>query len=291
MTSQDYRVHESRYRPDDYADDPRRERYEDARRYQSGRRDLQSPAGYARGSDFGPRGDYGRDGENSIRRGGEPSGRGRYEEDYFGGEGLLAERDYHDRGRESRNYEFYDLEGYGGRPAGQYQAGGYRPGERDNSAIRNPRFAPYVEAHWDDYKGNRSTRPRWLAYRGEGPSWAGGELQDEHARYHGVGPKNYKRSDERIREDVSDHLSDDPLVDASEIEVNVQNSEVTLNGTVENRVQRRRAELAAEQVSGVSHIQNNLRVKHTSQGARHSGEQASGAADPANALKIAGQSR
>lgn len=159
------------------------------------------------------------------------------------------------------------------------------------AAIRNPRLAAYGEALRDDYQGNWAARQRWLAYRGEGPSWAGGELQDEHARYHGIGPKNYKRSDERIREDVSDHLSDDPLVDASEIEVSVQNSEVTLNGIVENRVQRRRAELAAEQVSGVSHIQNNLRVRRASQGARHSGGQASGAAYQANVPKIAGQSR
>jgi hypothetical protein len=35
--------------------------------------------------------------------------------------------------------------------------------------------------------------------------------------------------------------------------VNVHNSEVTLSGAVENRAQRRRAELAAEQVSGVNH--------------------------------------
>jgi hypothetical protein len=34
-----------------------------------------------------------------------------------------------------------------------------------------------------------------------------------------VRPKNYQRSDERIRRDVSDRLSDDPYADASEIEV------------------------------------------------------------------------
>jgi HSP20 family molecular chaperone IbpA len=57
-------------------------------------------------------------------------------------------------------------------------------------------------------------------------------------------------------------LTDDPYVDASEIEVQVQNGEVSLNGSVENRNQRHRAELIAEQVSGVIHLQNNLRVLH-----------------------------
>ena len=84
MSSQDYRVQENRYRQDDFADDPRRERYEDARRYQSGRRDFQGQAGYGRGRDFGPRDEYGRDGDAIGRRWSEPSGRGRYEEEYFG---------------------------------------------------------------------------------------------------------------------------------------------------------------------------------------------------------------
>jgi osmotically-inducible protein OsmY len=80
-------------------------------------------------------------------------------------------------------------------------------------------------------------------------------------RHRGRGPKGYARSDERIREDVSDRLSDDPEVDASEIEVSVANGEVTLTGTVESREARRRAEDCAEAVSGVKYVQNNLRMK------------------------------
>jgi hypothetical protein len=51
-------------------------------------------------------------------------------------------------------------------------------------------------------------------------------------------------------------------VDATEIEVTVSDAEVTLTGTVTSREQRRRAEDIAESVSGVTHVQNNLRVKH-----------------------------
>jgi Flp pilus assembly secretin CpaC len=51
------------------------------------------------------------------------------------------------------------------------------------------------------------------------------------------------------------------VVDASDVEVNVSNCEVTLSGTVDNREERRRAEDCAEHVSGVTHVQNNLRVK------------------------------
>ncbi|MGK9170958.1 BON domain-containing protein [Inquilinus limosus] len=84
--------------------------------------------------------------------------------------------------------------------------------------------------------------------------------------FRGRGPRGYTRSDERIREDVCDRLTDDPAVDASEIEVTVSNSEVTLTGMVNSRDQRRRAEDCAEQVSGVDHVQNNLRVKKEEQG-------------------------
>ena len=51
------------------------------------------------------------------------------------------------------------------------------------------------------------------------------------------------------------------MIDASEIEVAVQNRDVTLTGTVRDRNEKRRAEDIAESVSGVSHVQNNLRVR------------------------------
>lgn len=80
------------------------------------------------------------------------------------------------------------------------------------------------------------------------------------ASHRGRGPKGYRRSDERIREDVSDRLTDDSSVDASGIEVSVQDGEVTLSGTVGDRQGRRRAEDIAESVAGVTHVQNNLRL-------------------------------
>ncbi len=76
----------------------------------------------------------------------------------------------------------------------------------------------------------------------------------------GKGPKGYKRSDDRIREDVSDHLTQDHFVDASHIEIAVTDCECTLTGTVSTRDEKRRAEDIAERVMGVKHVQYNLRV-------------------------------
>jgi flavin-binding protein dodecin len=75
------------------------------------------------------------------------------------------------------------------------------------------------------------------------------------------GPKGYKRSDERIREDVCDRLSQHWDLDASEIEVNVSSGEVTLTGSISDRDQKFRAENIADGVGGVIEVHNQLRVR------------------------------
>jgi osmotically-inducible protein OsmY len=79
--------------------------------------------------------------------------------------------------------------------------------------------------------------------------------------HRGRGPKNYQRSDERIREEIIDRLTDDPDVDASEIEVEVKSGEITLMGMVDERNSKRRAEDIAESVSGVTQVENRLKVQ------------------------------
>ena len=127
----------------------------------------------------------------------------------------------------------------------------------------------------NNFQGNRSRnndnghqRTWWDKTSDEVSSWFGDddaqrrrEMDDIRDYNHrGKGPKNYKRSPERIKDDVNDKLSDHWMIDATEIEVDVKGSEVTLNGTVDNRQSKRKAEDVAESVSGVTHVQNNLRV-------------------------------
>ncbi len=99
-------------------------------------------------------------------------------------------------------------------------------------------------------------------------SWFG---DDDAARrrekdHRGAGPQNYARSDQRILDDICDRLTDDSYVDASDITVTVQEREVTLDGTVTSRQAKRRAEDVADNVTGVGHVQNNLRVKDRQSG-------------------------
>jgi osmotically-inducible protein OsmY len=86
----------------------------------------------------------------------------------------------------------------------------------------------------------------------------------------GRGPKGYQRSDDRIREDICEHLTQHPSIDASEIEIEVKNGEVTLKGTVDNRQAKRMAEDAADSCSGVKEVNNQLRVAQSQQSTNQS---------------------
>lgn len=88
----------------------------------------------------------------------------------------------------------------------------------------------------------------------------GGE-QDDRGPHYGKGPRGYRRSDERIREDVCERLSDSPWVDASEVDVRVQDAEVTLTGTVQDRREKRMMEDIVERIPGVKDVHNQIRVE------------------------------
>jgi osmotically-inducible protein OsmY len=79
------------------------------------------------------------------------------------------------------------------------------------------------------------------------------------------GPKGYKRSDERIREDLCEQLirSD---VDASEVTVNVMDGRVILQGWVPERRMKHTIEDIADACAGVNDVQNNLRVERQEAG-------------------------
>lgn len=104
-----------------------------------------------------------------------------------------------------------------------------------------------------------------------GAGYAGSQRPQTMGQHVGRGPRNYLRSDERIKDDVCRRLTEDPHVDASNIDVSVSDREVTLTGTVSSREERRKAEDCAEQIAGVSHVQNNIRVSRSGGGWLSSG--------------------
>jgi len=77
--------------------------------------------------------------------------------------------------------------------------------------------------------------------------------------------------DARIRNEVSACLTGDWYVDGTEITVSVDNGEVTLDGVVENRAEKRLAEDCADSVDGVTDVHNHLRIRQADESAGKKG--------------------
>jgi len=91
-------------------------------------------------------------------------------------------------------------------------------------------------------------------------SFQGSNFGAQQTNHRGKGPKGYMRTDERIREEICECLSDAPNIDASEITVEVKDGVVTLEGSVQERAQKHRVEDIADRCSGVKDVNNSLRV-------------------------------
>jgi hypothetical protein len=102
-------------------------------------------------------------------------------------------------------------------------------------------------------------------------------LEEQRSRW----PKSYKRSDERIKDDIHEELIRRSSMDASDIEVQVKDGEVTLSGQVALRRDKRVAEELAENVLGVRDVQNQLRIRSPSSG--QSSDQSTGRSESLSA--------
>lgn len=83
----------------------------------------------------------------------------------------------------------------------------------------------------------------------------------ERGGHYGKGPKNWQRTDIRIKEEVCEALYLNEDLDASDIEVDVKEGIVTLSGFVDGRASKRLAEDIVDDVAGVLDVQNMLSVK------------------------------
>jgi hypothetical protein len=83
----------------------------------------------------------------------------------------------------------------------------------------------------------------------------------ERGMHYGKGPKGYRRSDDRIKEDVNEQLKQDDTIDASDIVVQVREGIVTLTGEVDSRVRSAPPKSAWSGSSGVEDVTNQLRVR------------------------------
>ncbi len=178
-----------------------------------------------------------------------------------------------DRGRDFRRWLASEDERYG------YGDRGFEGGRWERRMAEEDRYRR--GARWDDREGYRmepdergSRMGGWRddewteRERSEEGGLAGritsgirGFFRGERGPHRGKGPKGYRRSDERIREDVCECIAETGWVDASDVEVRVQDGEVTLSGTVDERRDKRLLEDLAEDVPGVRDVHNQIRVR------------------------------
>jgi osmotically-inducible protein OsmY len=93
--------------------------------------------------------------------------------------------------------------------------------------------------------------------RGQG-RWINRQEYDQQRSFMGKGPKGYKRSDDRIYEEVCELLTRNPEIDATEIGVRVSEGIVTLEGKVPGRRAKRLAEEIIEDLPGVLEVKNEI---------------------------------
>jgi osmotically-inducible protein OsmY len=233
-------------------------------------RDNTERSQYSEGRDYGSGYDYesrfgrGRNFEGTMGMGGRQGRSQGYPESYRDAErGYWGDRqqNYWDQDEESGYGRARESAGYGSEEYRDLEGGlGYEPGDWSNRGFQQSGS----QTSWGQggYRGSaESQRDRFRqGYQGRGSQqqYRSGTGQGAFA---GRGPQGYKRSDDRITEDVNEMLTQDPEIDASNITVEVHNGELTLKGFVTDREAKRRAEDIAESTSGVKDVQNQLRIK------------------------------
>jgi hypothetical protein len=180
-----------------------------------------------------------------------------------------------------RRYDYPEMRRFG-RERGfegdrTYRQGGYREQtgyrEFDNPEWSSDQDQEQYYGTGSHYGGGFGTAPSSRAssagtvgvggYAGEGawsdPSDWTPENAADFVSHRGRGPKGYQRSDERLLETICERLTEDPRIDASDIEVAVKDQAATLRGSVADRRMKYQVEDLVD-ACGVREIHNQLRV-------------------------------
>lgn len=206
-------------------------------------------------SSGGRSGGYG-GGYGGVGEGGSYGGRGSSSSDSMPGR---SDQFYADRS--SRGWQSGSQSGRGSRSGQDWRGGSW-----DTYGTGSPSMSSGYQG--SSFESGSHSRGDQGGYSSGGRSWSSsGSMSSERGGEHrGKGPKGYKRSDDRIREDVSEELKEHGDVDASDIEIEVHDGDVTLRGEVRTRREKRLAEECIEGVAGVQDVQNQLRVRTQNSG-------------------------
>lgn len=220
---------------------------------------------------WGYQGGYGQQGfqmQGGQRAGGPRSGE-------FARPGNYGSGDYGNSG--------YSSGAYSGQQGGYSSGNSYpNPSNYGNGGSQSSNYAGHGYSAAGGYAGaDESSRGEFGGRTARSNSGAGMK------RAWNRGPKGYTRSDERIREDISDQLMHSHEIDPSEVEIQVSGGEVTLTGTVCCRREKYQLEELAERVAGVKDVVNNVRIKRDAGSSSSTSDQTS---DRAGSSSLSGSS-
>jgi hypothetical protein len=145
-----------------------------------------------------------------------------------------------------------------------------RPFDEDNPYGFNTGYGyprqgfAHTDAHGMIYKDDKRRRAQFRERSGGGVgAWPRPALESwrKPGPHTGHGPRNYRRPDSHIREEVNERLTRHGRIDATHIIVEVRNGEVTLSGQIDSRQAKRWAEDLAWSVTTVHDVHNQLRVE------------------------------
>ena len=256
-------------------------RYDEGR-FDEGSRFTQN----SRESEYGNR-DYG-DAQFTLRRD-RGTSTSRWHEDQGDGGGYFNTGSYVDDGGASRGFG-RDFERARARVQQERDFGSQRDRQRETSGDYGSYGRSSYGAQSNYGRGSEQDRPWEASQRGsydDRSSWnyggsgqragsgsAGGAYGRDAAAsasgygsfsggqsYRGRGPQGYQRSDERLKEMICERLTDDPAIDASNVNVEVTGQTVKLSGTVDDRSTKYEIEELVENFGGVKDIDNQLRVQ------------------------------
>ncbi|MFL6605295.1 MAG: BON domain-containing protein [Steroidobacteraceae bacterium] len=159
-------------------------------------------------------------------------------------------------------------QGYGGGPSFTGGTYGYADERSDAPYFQEVGFNrgyyedPLGRASFPQDWSQRESYPRqsFRPSREGRTQWAAPQTR----RRYPTGPKGYKRSDERLQEDISERLMQAYDIDSSDVTVQVQGARVVLEGTVPDRYMKHAIEDLADAAPGVEDVENRIRVARDS---------------------------
>jgi len=157
-------------------------------------------------------------------------------------EDRMDKKNGHDKNKHLKIVKNYDAE-----------LGSFEIGQKDFSYSAHKRkddFLIHEKGNW--------THPGVSGKMENESSWINKDEYYEQVDFVGLGPKGYKRSDDRIYEEVCESLMKSRSVDASNIGVKVEEGIVILNGKVPTRKMKKMAESVIDSLPGVQDVRNEL---------------------------------